>query len=180
MLRADVLGFSEFVKQPDLEHSVRETLRDVVRTHTVSCRYAEVSDGDAITIIHDDANGLVKVARRIMEDLYDAHGHPILRVALDYGPVTVRRSGDGMVASGAPLRRAARLEPHVTPNEIWSTNSFKSALERTTSLFEAQEIRAGELNGDAWSNGQLNIRKPGSAEADARIPVYRIAGKTMR
>lgn len=180
VLRADIRGFSEFLKNPELERTVRDALREIVRTHTTQCRYAEVSEGDAITIVHDDPNAIVKIARRIMEDLHDAQGHPILRVALDYGPVAVRRSGDSMVVSGAPLRTAARLEPHVVPNEIWSTEAFKRALERTTSLFEAREIAAGEIQSDAWNSGRLNIRKPGSTEADEAITVYRIAGKSMR
>ena len=85
-----------------------------------------------------------------------------------------------MVVSGAPLRTAARLEPHVIPNEIWSTAAFKYALERSTSLFDAQEIAAGEIQSDAWNDARLNIRKPGSAEADECISVYRIVGKSMR
>jgi class 3 adenylate cyclase len=180
VLRADVRGFSKFVTQPELEHSVREALRAIVRAHAAVCRYAEVSDGDAITVVHDDPNALVKIGRRIMEDLHDVQGHPILRVALDYGPVTVSRSGNSMVASGAPLRTAARLEPHVTPNEIWSTAGFKRVLERSTSLFEAREIGAGELQGEAWADGRLDIRKPGSTEPSDRITAYRIVGKSMR
>jgi class 3 adenylate cyclase len=180
VLRADVRGFSEFVKHPELERNVRAALREIVRTHTTMCRYAEVSDGDAITVIHDDPNAVVKIARRIMEDLHDAQGHPILRVALDHGPISVRRSGESMVVSGAPLRTAARLEPHVIPNEIWSTAAFKYALERSTSLFDAQQIGGEEIQTDAWGDGRLNIRKPGSAEEDEWIAVYRIVGKSMR
>jgi class 3 adenylate cyclase len=179
VLRADVRGFSDYMGQPALEHTVREALREIVRRHTAPCRYAEVSEGDAITVIHDDPNAMVKIARRIMEDLHEAEGHPVLRVAVDYGPGTVKRGGTGAVASGAPLRTAARLEPHVTPNEIWSTTHFKEALERTASLFEAQVIRSGGSSADAWSKGYLNIRKPGSNEPDDRIKVFRVVGKSM-
>jgi class 3 adenylate cyclase len=179
VLRADVKGFSEYVGEPALEYSVREALRDIVRRHTAACRYAEVSDGDAITVVHDDPNGTVKIARRIMEDLYETDGHPVLRVALDFGPVTIKRGGGDTVASGAPLRTVARIEPHVTPNEIWSTESFRRALERTASMFEAREIGSGEPSA-AWRDGYLNIRKPGSQEPDTHIKVFRVTGKSMR
>lgn len=82
--------------------------------------------------------------------------------------------------SGAPFRIAARLEPHVTPNEIWVTESFKRALERGPTLYEAAEIPAEKQSDGAWAEGKLNIRKQASREPDQWIRVFRIEDRSGR
>ena len=76
----------------------------------------------------EDPNALIKVAKAVIVDVYEAPGNPLLRVAIDYGAVMVRHDPDGqLVTGGAPLRVASRIEPWVTPSEIGLSDPIKQA-----------------------------------------------------
>ena len=176
VLHADIRAFSEIMDHPRLEDSVRQMLPVVVDRHASHCQLTEITGGDSLTIVHHDPNGLVKAAKRIMEDLFEAEGHPVLRVAIDYGNVRVNAQTPSghTVRSGIPFRTAARLEPHVAPNEIWVTESFREALHRTPSFYDVVEVNGGEAPDGRWASGRLNIKKVGSSEPDSWVKVYRI------
>ncbi len=153
VLHADIRAFSEIMDHPRLEDSVRQMLPVVVDRHASHCQLTEITGGDSLTIVHHDPNGLVKAAKRIMEDLFEAEGHPVLRVAIDYGNVRVNAQTPSghTVRSGLPFRTAARLEPHVAPNEIWVTESFREALHRTPSFYDVVEVTGGESPDGRWA-----------------------------
>jgi len=176
VMHADIKSFGQLMDQPRLEDSVRRMLPVVVERHASHCQLYEITGGDSLTVVHHDPNGTVKVAKRIMEDLFDADGHPVLRVAIDYGNVRLNaHTPSGVVTpSGLPFRTAARLEPHVAANEIWVTESFRDALRRTPSFYDAEEIEAEDPAVGRWADGRLNIKKPGSHEVDNWIRVYRV------
>lgn len=181
VVQADIRDFSGLMESTEVEHGVRQRLREVVQTHAAACRHHEISGGDSITLVHHDPNTVIKIARRIMEDLFEAQGNPVLRVAIDFGPVTLGPgTTQGTLMSGTPFRIAARLEPHVTPNQIWVTESFKAALENSPTLYEAAEIAASEQSGDEWADGHLNIKKAASREPDQWIRVFRIDDRSVR
>src|SRR5262249_7108852 len=116
VLKADIKEFSRFMESTDTGQAVGETLRKAAAQHAAHCIWYEVSEGDAVTLAHDDANAIVNVALRMSEDLFEAPGNPQLRIALDHGPVRLDDGPDGRptVVGGEPLRRAARLRPPVT------------------------------------------------------------------
>jgi class 3 adenylate cyclase len=118
--------------------------------------------------VHDDPNALVTVASRLSEDLFEAPGRPQLRIALDHGPLRVDESPDGgvVVLGGEPLRRVARIEPHVAPGEIWGTEELRQALEARPTRYQATPVLA--------DGGPINVKKPGSSEPDIWVRLYRI------
>lgn len=169
------------MQSPDVEQAVRRRLREAVQAHAADCRHSEISGGDSVTLVHHDPNWIIKVMRRIMEDLFEGEGHPVMRVAIDYGAVSLSLSPGSMgVMSGAPFRVAARLEPHVTPNEIWVTDAFKAALENSPSLYQAVALEGDEQGAELWRDGQLNIRKQASREPDQWIRVFRLEDRSVR
>lgn len=174
VLKADIKEFSRFMEAADTGHAVRETLRKAVAHHAAHCLWYEVSEGDAVTIAHDDPNAMINTALRMSEDLFEAPGNPQLRIALDHGPVRLDDGPDGrpVVVGGEPLRRAARIEPHVTAGEIWGTDEFRQALEARPTRYQASPIPpAPDSAGPA---GAINVRKPGSSEPDIWVRLYRI------
>src|SRR5262249_33708887 len=82
VLKADVKEFSRFMDAPDGGRSVSEALRTAVAAHSATCIWHEVIEGDAVIVVHDDPNALINVAYRLSQDLFDAPGHPQLRIAL--------------------------------------------------------------------------------------------------
>ncbi len=174
VLKADIKEFSRFMESADTGHAVGETLRKAVAHHAAHCLWYEVSEGDAVTIAHDDPNAVINAALRMSEDLFEAPGNPQLRIALDHGPVRLGEGPDGrmMVVGGEPLRRAARIEPHVTAGEIWATEEFRQALESGPTRYHASLIPpAPGVTGPA---GATNVKKPGSNEPDIWVRLYRI------
>jgi hypothetical protein len=98
---------------------------------------------------------------------------------VDFGPVNLEKKDKKRVslAGGAAVLRVARIEPLVNANEIWATEDFKQVLEAGPTLYQAVALRPGgedSTRGDA----QFNIKKPGSAEDDSWIKLYRIAPRS--
>ena len=174
VLKADVKEFSRFMEAPDIGRTVSDALRAAVAAHAAQCLWHEVVEGDAVIIVHDEPNALINVALRLSEDLFDAPGHPQLRIALDHGPVRLDTTIDGhpIMVGGEPLRRAARIEPHVTAGEIWATEEFRRALESQPTRYQATHVRPHDGEGDPGE--AINVKKPGSAEPDIWLRLYRI------
>ena len=178
VLRADIKGFGALMEDPDVDRAVRERLRSAIAKHAAECLLAEVADGDSLTIVDEDPNALIKVAKAVIVDVYEAPGNPLLRVAIDYGAVKVRHDPDGrLVTSGAPLRVASRIEPWVTPSEIWVTEPFKQALGATSTFFAAVDIQPHERPELPVSESGFNVKKPASGEGDLWVKLYRIVEK---
>ena len=142
--------------------------------HAARCLWSEVSEGDAVIIVHDDPNALINVALRLSEDLFEAPGRPQLRIAVDHGPVRLDEASDGrlVVVGGEPLRRAARIEPHVTAGEIWATDEFRQALESRPTRYQATHVPPPGDGGGP--EGAINVKKAGSSEADIWVRLFRI------
>jgi class 3 adenylate cyclase len=116
----------------------------------------------------------VNVGLRLNEDLFETPGRPQLRIALDHGPIRLDEAGDGRLAvlGGEPLRRVARIEPHVAPGEIWATDEFRQALEARPTRYQAAPLTPAAAH--AGANGTFNVKKPGSDEADILVHLFRI------
>src|SRR5262245_2887766 len=174
VLKADIKEFSRHMQAPDTGQAVWDALRTAVAEHAVRCLWTEVSEGDAVVIVHDDPNALVNVAFRLNEDLFEAPGRPQLRIAVDYGPVRLDEGSDGrlVVVGGEPLRRAARIEPYVAAGEIWGTEEFRQALESRPTRYQA--VHVAPDNGGGSPDGATNVKKAGSNEEDIWVHLFRI------
>src|SRR5262249_58378164 len=117
VLKADIKEFSRFMESPDTGQAVGDMLRRAVAQHAAHCIWYEVSEGDSVTIAHDDANAVINAALRMSEDLFEAPGNPQLRIAVDHGPVRLDDGPDGrqIAVGGEPLRRARRARRAAPP-----------------------------------------------------------------
>lgn len=167
VMKADIRGFSEIMARGD-DSEVHVLLHDIVSAHAAECPLAVVNEGDSILIAEENPRTIIKIAKRIMQDLYEAPGNPQLRVAMDCGSVELH-AGRGMVTTGEPFRIVARLEPHVEPGQIWVTEAFREALGEQPGLFTTVP-----LGGDGEEPEPLNIKKSGSSEPDQFVSVHRI------
>jgi class 3 adenylate cyclase len=147
---------------------VRQALDQAVAKAARGALCAEARAGDAVLIVHDDPVALAQAARQLVDDVYRAPGRPRLRVALHSGEVLTRREADGSltVAGGEAVLCAARVEPHVEPGQIWTTEEFRTALVRTPSLW-----RTTPVPGPGGDEG-LNVGKAG--EPDLWVRLYRL------
>jgi class 3 adenylate cyclase len=168
VLAADVHAFGELMRA-GVDAPIRQALEDAVRASAKDAVCAETGAGDAVLIVHADPIALGRIARHIVEDLYRAPGRALLRVALHYGEVRTRhRQTDGavMVAGGAGVLSAVRVEPHVQPGQIWATEEFRTELARFPSLW-----RTTAVPGPAGDD-RFNIKK--GAEPDLWVRLYRL------
>lgn len=180
VLKADIKEFSRHMHAGDTGQAVWDALRNAVAEHAARCLWSEVSEGDAVILVHDDPNALINVALRLSEDLFEAPGRPQLRIAVDHGPVRLDEASDGrlVVVGGEPLRRAARIEPHVTAGEIWATDEFRQALEARPTRYQATHLPPPD-QGDG-PEGALNVKKLGSSEPDIWVRLFRIESRHQR
>jgi class 3 adenylate cyclase len=168
VLAADVHAFGELMRA-GADTPIRQALEDAVRAAAKDAVCAETGAGDAVLIIHDDPIALGRIARHIVDDVYRAPGQALLRVALHHGEVrTRRRQSDGavMVAGGAGVLSAVRVEPHVQPGQIWATEEFRTELARSPSLWRTTAMPGPD--GDE----RFNIKK--GAEPDLWVRLYRL------
>ena len=176
VLQADVRGMLGLIRE-GTDGPVRKAIVEAVAKHAESARSSEVSEGDHILVTHTDAGLLARIARRILDDVYDAPGGPLLRIALHHGEVRLQTSDQTTaVIGGEAVAIAARVEPRVTPGEIWCTGAFRDELVRGHSLCRAVALEPPpeEESGANATPGSFNVRKAGSDEADIWVRLYRV------
>ncbi len=170
VLKGDVYGFGRLM-HARADAPVREALEDAVRQWARGAAVAETGSGDSVLVAHDDPVALAQAARHIMDDVYQATGQPLLRIALHYGEVQMQASaGDArpMIVGGDAVLCAARVEPHVQPGQIWATEEFREQLTQRPSLWRTTEVTAPD-GGD-----RFNVKKIGRAEPDLWVRLYRL------
>jgi class 3 adenylate cyclase len=106
-----------------------------------------------------------------MDDVYQATGQPLLRLALHYGEVLMQAgAGDAppMIVGGDAVLCASRVEPHVLPGQIWATEEFRQQLAQKPSLWRTTEMLSPD-GGD-----RFNVKKAGRPEPDLWVRLYRL------
>jgi hypothetical protein len=176
-VRADILHFSAFLGDAARESQVRRALRQALDERRSGCVLV-TDEGDAFTLVHRDPREVLSVVKGIQVDLYEATGEAELRVAIDYGPIGIERDPAGTAVG---IRRGydvlwnvARIEPLVDPSQVWVTERFKDALERTPSFYRAEPIDPDVRAEVRSSDGAFNVKKRGSREEDRFLRLFRI------
>lgn len=142
---------------------VRRAIDDVVSSHPGSARSREVAEGDHILIMHDDAGLLARTARRILDDVHDAPGRLLLRIALQRSDVRLQESANSAVLPGVQaIAVAARIEPRVTPGrDLVQRDVSRRAAAHAVPLSHGPARRAPGAGGDGEYEGCFNVRKEG-------------------
>ena len=169
VLKADVHGFGTLMRS-GADAPVRKALEDGVKKWAQGALITETRGGDAIMIVHDDPVVLAQMARQIMDDVYQAPGQPLMRMALHFGDVQTRAGADEterVVAGGSAILLAARVEPHVSPGQIWATDEFRQQLAQKPSLWRTTPVPGP-------SGDRFNVKKEGGTEPDLWVKLYRL------
>src|SRR5262245_6586768 len=168
VLAGDVHGFGELMRAR-ADAPVRQALDEAVRKWAHEAVAAETRAGDTVWVVHDDPAALAQIARPLIAEVYRAPGQPRLRIALHHGEVHTRRqASDGSIAiaGGDAVLWAARIEPYVSPGQIWASEEFRQQLAQTPSLWRTTPVPG---QGD---DGRLNVKK--ATEADMWVRLYRL------
>jgi len=161
VLKGDIYGFGGMM-QANTEVPVRQALEDAVRHWARRAVVAQTSAGDSVLIIHEDPVALAQTARHIVDEVYQATGQPLLRMALHYGEVQMQPSVDNqppMIVGGNAILTAARVEPHVAPGQIWATEEFRQVLAERPSLWRTSHVAAPD-GGEAFNVKRREGRSP--------------------
>jgi hypothetical protein len=160
---------------PDTEAKVHGALAAAVERHARDGVFCEVVHGDEVTVVHDNAEAIVSAAQRIMEDLYRVEGRPSLRVAIVYGTVRLEETDDGTIVRGGDgLRMAARIEPHVEPNETWVDRRVKQALDEAGAYYTAEPLVPPKDLATKPGASTFDVRKRDTDEASIAIELFRV------
>jgi len=170
LLKGDIQGYGKLMHEK-AELPVRQALEDAVGRWASLVAVAQTGAGDSVLIIHEDPVLLAQAARHIMDEVYQAAGQPRLRIALHYGEVNLQ-PGEGdqppSVAGGSAILCASRVEPYVTPGEIWVTHEFRQVLADRPSLWRTTKLKS--TAGDE----RFNVKKESGAEPDLWVHLYRL------
>ena len=170
VLKADVESFGNLMRS-HTDAPVRKAIEDTLKRWTESALITDPRGGDSFVIVHDDPVALAQMARQTMDDVYQAPGHPRLRVALHHGEVRIQeREGTpaGVIAGGEAILCAARVEPHVEPGQIWATQEFREQLAERPSLWRTRAVPAPD------GGERFNVKKEGGTEPDLWVRLYRL------
>jgi len=170
VLTGDVKGFGGLMRA-GVDAGARQALEEALRKWARETIAAEIRGGDTVSVVHDDPVVLAQVARHLVDEVYRAPGQPRLRIALHYGEVqTRRRTTDGtqVIAGGAAVLCAARVEPHVAPGQIWGTEEFRAQLAEKPSLWRTTPVLGPS------GAAEINVKKEGGAEPDLWVRLHRL------
>jgi class 3 adenylate cyclase len=170
VLKGDVVGFGELMHAGN-EAPVRQALENAVRRWAGRALIAETQAGDSLLIVHDDPVALAQTARHIADEVYQTTGQPRLRIALHFGEVQMQPSANDappMVVGGNGILYATRVEPHVSPGQIWVTEEFRQILAEKPSLWRTTEMEPPN------AADRFNVKKEGRAEPDMWVRLYRL------
>lgn len=106
-----------------------------------------------------------------MDEVYNAPGQPRLRIALHHGAVQTRqRTTDlrSVIVGGDAILCASRVEPVVSPGQIWATAEFREQFLQRPSLWRTVPIEA------AGGAELFNVRKESTQEPDLWVRLYRL------
>jgi class 3 adenylate cyclase len=170
VLKGDVHGFGGMMLSGN-GAEVQKALKDAVKRWAGDSVYADVTAGDAVLIVHEDAAQLAQIARQIMDDVYKAPGQARLRIALHHGEVHLRRrepEPEAMISGGEAILRTSRVEPIVEPGQIWATEEFREQLAQKPTLWRTTPVPGP---GD---EGSFNVKKKGGTEPDLWVRLHRL------
>ena len=170
VLKGDIYGYGGLM-HARADGPVRQALEDAMDRWARGAASAEIGAGDSVMVVHDDPVALARIARHIMDDVYQATGQPRLRVALHCGEVQMKPDcGDAppTVVGGDAILCAARVEPHVLPGQIWATEEFRQELALKPSLWRTTQVTTPD------GDDRFNVRKEGRAEPDLWVRLYRL------
>ncbi len=175
VMKGDLKGFSSYMEQ-GVEVEVSDAVRKIVQLHASDMIYQEVAKGDSVMVIDSNAQRLALTAARISEDIeMKIQGNPRIRFAIDYGEIKYRRTTLFEPKGGSPLRLSERIEPFVSPGEVWCTEAFAERLKHEKGPYQAVPIRE-ELPklGVPNEKGEYNVKKEGSKEQDIWMTLFRV------
>jgi class 3 adenylate cyclase len=170
VLKADIHAFSGFMRSGG-DGPVRKALEEAALRWTPAAAIVELRSGDAVLVAADDPVALAQMARHLMDDVFQAPGHPRLRIALHHGEVQTRQSvadESAEIVGGDAILCAARVEPIVEPGQIWATEAFRAQFMERPSLWRTSPLTAP--SGDEL----FNIKKKGSSEPDSLLRLFRL------
>jgi class 3 adenylate cyclase len=124
-----------------------------------------------VLIADDDAVALAQTARHLMDEVYTAPGQPLLRVALHHGEVHTRLrdlAPGSDIVGGEAILCAARVEPFVTPGQIWMTEEFREQFLQRPSLWRTVPITA------PGGAERFNVHKAATGEPDLWVRLHRL------
>ena len=170
VLKGDVYGYGGLM-HARADGPVRQALQEALERWARRAVIAHTDGGDSLLIVHEDPVELAQTARHIMDEVYRTTHQPRLRMALHYGEVELQPGNDHAppeVLGGSAILCAARIEPHVIPGQIWTTEQFRELLATRPSLWRTTELRTSE------GGEQFNVSKAGRDEPDLWVRLYRL------
>jgi class 3 adenylate cyclase len=170
VLKGDIYGYGGMM-HANAQVPVRQALEDAVRQWARRAVVAQTGAGDSVLIIHEDPVALAQTARHIVDEVYRATGQPLLRMALHHGEVQLQPGADDeppAIVGGNAILTAARVEPHVSPGQIWATEAFRQVLAERPSLWRTTQVTAPD------GREIFNVKKKGRSEPDLLVRLYRL------
>ena len=170
VLKGDVYGFGKMM-QAGIDAPVRQALESAVSNWGGKAVLAKADAGDSLLIIDEDPIALAQTARHIIDEVFQATGRPLLRMALHYGDVQMQPTlGDGppVVVGGSAILCAARVEPHVLPGQIWATEQFRELITARPTLWRMSEVPTPD------GLHRFNVKKHDTGEPDLWVRLYRL------
>jgi hypothetical protein len=132
VLKADICNFSDMMSKWDTKKVLvfKEEIQRCFTAESLKCEYVKIGDGDSICVADKSVTNVCGAGFFILDTMFEKELR--IRIALDYGIVTSRGETE---STGLPYLRSARIEPYVSPNQLWGTTEFKDMLVKKTNIY---------------------------------------------
>ncbi|QJU58969.1 adenylate/guanylate cyclase domain-containing protein [Sphingomonas sp. AP4-R1] len=161
VLKGDLKGYSEIMKDVPKSRKFKELLDASAREYFHNIDHPDVHQGDSILLIDTNPVSVITAARAIEERIANSEFKGTFRFGGEAGYVMIDGSDQNRNVSGMALRTAARLEPHVTPGEIWVTEDFVTRVKEQfrSDIYQFEEIAAEDAPALGTQDGRFNLAK---------------------
>lgn len=183
IVKGDVVGYSSIMdnqaKNRAFNKIVGELIKEI-KPHLAVCQWQE---GDSFLFLDRDPIKLLRYTKRFQRDLERSEMNAKVRFGGDAGFVDVESAAEdkSIKLLGASVQRAARLEPHTQPGEIFVTGDFykryKEQLgKRKREEFTFSSLSPNDIDGLPFEKGKFDIRKKES-EGTIAIEIFKVTSE---
>jgi hypothetical protein len=182
-LKADICNYSDFMQSDLARDQIKfiNYLKTNFNEDNLDCQYVDVFKGDSIIVADKSAAKVCEAGFAMVDKMLEKK--QAIRVALDYGKV-IWDEVKGVVVTGGPLLNCERIEPYVSPNQLYCTGEFMDRLVKETpkykfiDLFQdtpEQDDEPGKEHKlkDIKVDGKFRINKPKNKK-EIFVKLYRI------
>lgn len=161
IIKGDVKGYSQIMKDPTQAEAFSKMFESALKAANVGLDYAEITNGDSVTIIDRNPVSAISAAREIALRVFNSEFKKHMRFGGHAGFISITSEGGIKKPQGYAIRTAARIEEVGVPGHIIVSEKFIDEMrdQFENPVFGIRALEPGELPNLHFRDGEFNVAK---------------------